>query len=302
MVIIAFSIKIDTYLQKIFYILSVFWLVIHAEIAHSQKVNQPVSNKEWIQSFPSFKIVGNLYYVGTSDLASYLITTDQGYILVNTGIASSVPMLKKNIASLGLDYKKIKILLTNQVHYDHVGAMAAMKKEAGAKFYVDAADADVLASGGKTDYEMDYLGESFLPIQPDKLLKNLDTIRLGNMQLVMLHHPGHTKGSCSFLMNIQDHGKSYKVLLANIPTIITNKKFKDITSYPTIQNDYKYTLDTMKNLQFDLWFAAHASQFDLHKKYHKNKVYDPNVFRDPKGYQDLIESITTEYQEKIAKE
>ncbi|QES90899.1 subclass B3 metallo-beta-lactamase [Rhizosphaericola mali] len=283
-------------------VILVFLILFDVDVAHAQKINQPVPNKEWTQAFPPFKIVGNLYYVGTSDLASYLITTDHGYILVNTGVASCFPMLKKNIASLGLDYKKIKILLTNQVHYDHVGAMAAMKIETGAQFYVDSADADVLKSGGKTDYEMNYLGESFLPVQPDKLLKNLDTIQLGNTQLIMLHHPGHTKGSCSFLMTIRANGKSYKVLLANIPTIITNKKFKEITSYPTIQNDYRYTMDTMKNLQFDLWFAAHASQFDLHKKYHKNKVYTPNVFRDQKGYQDLIESITTEYQEKIARE
>jgi metallo-beta-lactamase class B len=290
-------------LKKTFYfVLRLLLLLFGVNQTQAQKVNQPVSNKEWTQAFPPFNIVGNLYYVGTSDLASYLITTDQGYILVNTGVASSFPMLKKNIASLGFDYRKIKILLTNQAHYDHVGAMASMKKETGAQFYVDSADADVFASGGKTDYEMNYLGESFLPIQPDKLLKNLDTIQLGNMQLVMLHHPGHTKGSCSFLMTIRDNGKSYKVLLANIPTIITNKKFKDITSYPNIRNDYRYTLDTMKNLQIDLWFAAHASQFDLHKKYRKNEVYDPNIFRDPKGYQDLIESITTEYQEKIAKE
>ena len=165
----------------------------------AQKVHEPKTDSNWVKPYPPFRIAGNLYYVGTYDLACYLITTTQGNILINTGLAASAAQIKNNIEALGFRFADTKILLITHAHYDHTGAMAAIKKSTGAQLMVDEKDADVLATGGSSDYELGKYGATFEYVKADRLLHNNDTIKLGNMQLVMLHHPGHTKGSCSFL-------------------------------------------------------------------------------------------------------
>jgi metallo-beta-lactamase class B len=269
---------------------------------HSQTVNEPKDHPvKWSQSYEPFRVAGNLYYVGTYDLASYLIVTNKGNILINTGLADSLPIIKNNIKKLGFNYNDTKILLLTQAHYDHLGAMSAIKKETGAKLYVDQADADVLKSGGKSDYEMGKYGVTFEPITPDYILKDKDLVTLGNTKLIMLHHPGHTKGSCSFLFETKDNKRRYKVLIANMPTIIIDKKFSEVASYPTIQKDYEYTLKEMKKLDFDIWVASHASQFDLHKKHQPKDPYNPEVFMNKKEYLDEIDSLEKEYLDKLKK-
>ena len=215
-------------------------LLISSLVVSAQTVTEPKTKPEWSQSYKPFKIAGNLYYVGTYDLACYLITTTQGNILINTGLAASAVQIKSNIETLGFTFADTKILLTTHAHYDHVGAMAYIKKMTGAKFMADEKDAEVLATGGTADYELGKNGVSFKPVTADRLLHDGDTISLGNMQLVMLHHPGHTKGSCSFLFTVKDDQRSYKVLIANMPTIITERPFADITAYPDMAKDYAY--------------------------------------------------------------
>jgi metallo-beta-lactamase class B len=233
--------------------------------------------------------------VGTYDLACYLITTPQGNILINTGLAASEQQIKNNIGQLGFKYTDTKILLTTQAHYDHLGAMAAIKKSTGAQLMVDEKDAAVVNDGGSSDYAFGGNGSSFKPVTPDRLLQDGDTIRLGNMQLVMLHHPGHTKGSCSFLFTVTDQQQSYRVLIANMPTIVTEKPFAAITTYPGIAADYAYTFKAMKNISFDIWLASHASQFKMHDKHRPGDAYNPAAFKDQPGYDTALSDLQKKY-------
>ncbi len=270
-----------------------------SSVITAQKITEPKLDSDWIKPYPPFRIAGNLYYVGTYELGCYLITTSKGNILINTGTAASEALIKKNIETLGFRLRDIKILLTSQAHYDHVGAMANIKKETGAKFMVDAADADVMQTGGKSDYELGKYGVTFKPVKAGRLLYNGDTISLGNMQLVMLHHPGHTKGSCSFLFTVYDSVAAYRVLIANMPTIIVDKSFADVTAYPNISRDYAYTLQAMKNIQFDIWLCPHTSQFNLHEKHKPGDAYNPSAFIDQEGYNDELNDLQKAYDEKI---
>jgi metallo-beta-lactamase class B len=266
----------------------------------AQKVKEPKTTDEWTAPYQPFRIAGNLYYVGTYDLACYLIVTTRGNILINTGLAASAAQIKTNIETLGFRFADTKILLTTQAHFDHMGAMAAIKKMTGAKLMVDEKEADVLATGGSTDYELGKYGTSFEPVKPDRLLRDGDTIQSGNIQLVMLHHPGHTKGSCSFLFTVNDDQQSYRVLIANLPTIVTEKSFAGIPAYPGIAADYAYTLKAMKNISFDIWLASHASQFNLHDKHHPGDAYNPAAFKDQPGYDKAISDLQKQYEEKMA--
>jgi len=269
---------------------------------NAQKINEPKTTAEWTAPYQPFRIVGNLYYVGTYDLACYLITTSKGNILINTGLAASESQIKNNIEILGFKFSDTKILLTTQAHYVHMGAMAAIKESTGAQLMVDEKDAEVVASGGSSDYELGHYGTSFKPVKADRLLHDRDTIRLGDMQLVMLHHPGHTKGSCSFLFTVKDDQRSYNVFIANMPTIVTEKKFTEITTYPGIASDYAYAFNAMKNIKFDLWLASHASQFKLHDKHKPGDAYNPAAFIDQPGYDAALSDLQKKYDEKVKKD
>jgi metallo-beta-lactamase class B len=265
----------------------------------AQEIKEPKTPEDWTRPYQPFRIAGNLYYVGTYDLACYLVTTKQGNILINTGLAASDTQIKKNIETLGFKFSNIKILLTTQAHYDHMGAMAAIKKATGAQLMVDEKDAEVLTTGGSSDYELGKYGYSFKPVKADRLLHDRDTIQLGDMRLVMLHHPGHTKGSCSFLLDVKDEQRAYRVLIANFPTIVTDKKFSDIPAYPGIAKDYAYTLAAMKKLSFDIWVASHASQFNLHDKHKPGDAYNPAAFIDKEGYERSLSDLQKQYDKKI---
>jgi len=268
----------------------------------AQKVTEPKANEEWTRPYQPFRIAGNLYYVGTYDLGCYLITTSEGNILINTGLASSASEIKKNIETLGFHFTDIKILLITHAHFDHVGALAEIKKETGAKLMVDAADAPVLADGGSSDYELGKYGITFEPVKADRMLHDHDTVTLGNMNLVMLHHPGHTKGASSYLFDVKDDKRTYRVLIANMPSIIIDGKFSEVKSYPTIANDYAYTLIHLQKLRFDIWLASHASQFNLHRKHKPGDAYSPDAFFDRTGYDAVLAQLQKAYDKKLKEE
>jgi metallo-beta-lactamase class B len=280
------------------------WLLCTVFFVWAQKVVEPSTktHPEWSKPYPPFRIAGNLYYVGTYDLASYLIVTDKGNILINTGLKSSAASIKKSIESLGFKLSDTKILLNTQAHYDHMGAMAAIKKMTGAKLMMDEGDVEMAANGGLQDYAFNNKVCVYEPVKTDRILHNGDTVRLGNMQLVMLHHPGHTKGSCSYLFDVKDSKRTYSVLIANMPTIITDKKFSEIPSYPNIAADYAYTLNALKHLKFDIWLTSHAGQFDLTGKHKPGSKYNPAAFMDGKGYDEEINELQKEFDEKINNE
>jgi glyoxylase-like metal-dependent hydrolase (beta-lactamase superfamily II) len=292
--------KMNKNIFKITFSVIITLLFITSTIA--QEVHEPKVDSNWVKPYPPFRIAGNLYYVGTYDLGCYLITTKNGNILINTGTAASLTLIRNSIEALGFNFKDIKILLLMHAHYDHAGGVADIKEQTGAKVMTDAADEDVLESGGKTDYELGKYGVTFKPVKPDRLLHDGDVVKLADMQITMLHHPGHTKGACSYLFTVKDSGRSYRVLIANMPTIITDRKFADIIAYPTIQQDYAYTLKAMKNIQFDIWLAAHASQFNLQLKHPPGSAYNPSAFIDKQDYYDEINDLQKKFDEKLTKD
>jgi metallo-beta-lactamase class B len=273
--------------------------------AQTVTVTEPrqLTTPDWTKPYEPFRIVGNLYYVGTRDLACYLIVTPQGNILINTGLAASTPLIDASIKALGFKLSDTKILLTTQAHFDHMGAMAEIKKLTGAKLMVDEKDAAVAADGGASDYErFGSSGATYAPVKVDRVLKNNDVIELGGSKLVMLHQPGHTKGSCGYMMDVQDESKTYKVVIVNMPTIIVNTKFSEVTAYPGIAEDYAYTFDALKKLSFDLWLSSHAGQFSMHSKHKPGDPYNPEVFRDRAGYDKAVANFQNQFDRKVAAE
>ncbi|MGD9561585.1 MAG: subclass B3 metallo-beta-lactamase [Pyrinomonadaceae bacterium] len=264
------------------------------------QIKNPFVNPDWSKPYLGFRIAGNLYYVGTYDLASFLVVTPKGNILINTGGTDSYQLIKSSIDGLGFSLKDTRVLLITQAHFDHTGALAQIKRETGAVLEVNEPEKETLERGGATDYEMGKYGETFSPVIPDKLLRDRSIIELGGTKLTLLSHPGHTKGSSSYLVDVKDGKKTYRVLIANMPSIIIDGKFSEVKKYPNIQQDYAYTFGAMKNLKFDIWVASHASQFGLHSLRMPGDPYNPMIFGDKKAFFDQVERLEKVYQEKVA--
>ena len=280
--------------------LLLFNLCFTGVIANSQKlVPPPIMQSNWSDPYAPYRMAGNLYYVGTYDLACYLITTAEGHILINSGLAASVPMIREHIETLGFKLTDIKLMLATHAHYDHVAGFAELKKLTGAKIVMNENDAPVLADGGQSDYVFGHKGPTFAAVKADVLLRKNDTIKIGGMKIVALHTPGHTKGATSFLFDVKDDSGTYKVLVANMPTILDDTRLSGMPTYPDVAKQYAYTFDLMKNLQFDLFLASHAAQFKMHSKRKPGDAYNPKVFIDRKGYDAAIDNLYQLYQRKL---
>jgi metallo-beta-lactamase class B len=259
-------------------------------------------NPEWTTPFPGHRIVGNLYYVGTYDLTSYLIATPQGNILINTGLEGSVPLIKDSVESLGFKLKDTKILLATHAHYDHTAAMAELKRVTGARFLASDADIPTFEDGGKSDYLFTDPKFRFAPVKVDGGLKDGQKISLGGTELTVYSHPGHTRGSVSYGLTVAENGRSYHVLIANMGSINPGTVFIGNKKYPQIADDYARTFREQKKLECDIFLSSHASQYRLHDKWKPGQAYSPDTFVDPEGYKAAVANAETNYLEWLAKE
>ena len=165
---------------------------------------------DWALPFPGHRVIGNLYSVGTYGLSVFLITSDDGHILINTGMEDSVPLIRRNVESLGFRLDDVKILLTMQAHWDHTAGLAEIRQMTGAKMWATAGDAPVLNDGGFSDPH--FGGKvSFKPVEVDKVISDGEVIELGSTRLTVIETPGHTAGSSSYSMTVRENGRDYRV-------------------------------------------------------------------------------------------
>ena len=235
-------------------------------------------NPDWHRAFPAFKIAGNLYYVGTADLAVYLIHTPQGNILINSDFEQDVPMIRASIEKLGFRYNDTKIHLISHAHGDHDQATGLIKAQTDAKLMV--MEADVAEE------------ESTAPGRPgahvDRSLHDGDTVELGGSKLTAHLTPGHTKGCTMWTMQVEEGGRKLNAVIVGSPNVNPGYVLVGNKKYPQIAEDYVKTFSVLKSLPCDLFLGAHGSYFDLIGKYEKMKAGGPNPFIDPDGYRAYV--------------
>ena len=243
----------------------------------------------WTTPFPPFRIAGNLYYVGSEDLAAYLIVTPRGNILINSNLESSPPQIKKAVESLGFKFSDTKILLISHGHYDHCAGSAAIKRMTGAKYEVMAQDVPVIQSGGHNDFHYATHKEMwFPPAKVDRVLHDGDTVSLGGTTLTAHLTAGHTKGTTTWTLDERENGRTLHVVIVGSPNVNPGYKLVNNKTYPRIAADYRHEFEVLKNLPCDIFLGAHGIYFDLAEKYPRFKNGDKNVFVDPAGYKAYI--------------
>jgi metallo-beta-lactamase class B len=229
---------------------------------------------DWHRPFPAFRIAGNLYYVGTADLAAYLVHTPQGNILINSDFRQDVPLIQSSIEKLGFRYRDTKILLISHAHGDHDEGTGLIQKQTGAKLMVMEADVQEEESNG--------------PGRPgahvDRVLRDRDTVQLGGAKLTAWLTPGHTKGCTTWTMQVHDSGRTLNAVIIGSPNVNPGYLLVDNKDYPQIAQDYVKTFAVLNALPCDLFLGAHGSYFGMLAKYEKLKSGGPNPFIDPDGY------------------
>jgi metallo-beta-lactamase class B len=258
---------------------------------------------DWLVPFAPFHIIGNVYFVGSKDLGSYLITTPKGNIVINPDFDANVPMIKDSIEKLGFKYADTKILLISHAHSDHDAGAAKVIQQTGAKYDVVAPDVPVVESGGKTDFHYGNMPNGlYPPAKVDRVLHDGDKVELGDTVLTAHLTPGHTRGCTTWTVTTKEGGKSYNVVIVGSPNINPGYKLVNNTAYPQIANDYRKTFRVLKSLHADVFLGAHPDYFGMEAKYQKMKAGSPNPFIDPEGYKAYVAERQTNFEKTLTEQ
>lgn len=247
---------------------------------------------DWEKPFTPHQMIDNIYYVGTEGLATYLIVTDDGHILINTDFERTVPTLKENVEALGFKFEDIRIILGSHAHGDHMEGDALAKQMTGAQVMAMAQDVPLLKSmrpGGKEH-----------PV--DRELKDGDEVRLGGTTLTAHLTPGHTPGCTTWTMDVEENGVTYHALVAcsygaNAGYVLVNN-----SNYPQIADDYRSTYQKIRTLPVDVFLGSHGFFYDLAGKYAKlqnRKPGDPNPYIDRAGFFAHVDQVEANFENML---
>ena len=241
------------------------------------------------KAFPPHKIIGNVYYVGSQALGTFLITTPEGNILINSDYEVTVPVIKAGVEQLGFKFTDIKILLGSHAHGDHMEGDAMIKEMSGARVMAMEQDVPALQAmrpGGKAH-----------PI--DRILKDGDTVTLGGVTLTAHLTAGHSKGCTTWTFKAQENGKSYDVVIVGSAGVNPGVKLVGNADYPTIAADFVKTFAVLRSLPCDVPLGSHPGMFGMAAKF-ANVGKGPNPYIDPEGYRIEIDTNDAVYYRTLA--
>jgi metallo-beta-lactamase class B len=248
-------------------------------VAGAARLQAQNPRTDWNKPFPPHQVIGNVFYVGSEQLASFLITTPEGHILVNSSFESTVPVIRAAVEKLGFKFTDIKILVGSHAHGDHMEGDALVKELTGAQVMAMEQDVPALRN-------MRPSGKAH-PI--DRTLRDGDEVKLGGTTLVARRTAGHTKGCTTWTLQVQDGGKSYNVAIlgsigVNPGYVLVNNK-----DYPGIADDYVRSFKLLRSLPVDVFLGAHGSFYGLSEKFPRLEKGGANPFIDPEGFKAHID-------------
>ena len=268
-------------------------LILLATTAFAQE--DPVS-RSWNQPVEPFRIAGNLYYIGASDIASYLITTPKGHIVIDGGFVETVPIIVANIKTLGFKVEDVRILLSTHAHYDHAGGLAELKRITGATLYASKEDIPQLARGGLDDPQF---GNRFPfpPVWADRILRDGQRVSLGGTTLTARITAGHTRGCTSWLLR----AGGLEVVILGSPSVPSDYKLVNNPAYPDVITDYRRQFALLKSLKPDIFLASHGNFFDLKAKM-AALGSKQNPFIDREGYYKFVTAAEVRFEDRVRNE
>lgn len=249
----------------------------------------------------AFRLVGNIYYVGAKNIASYLITTPQGHILVDTGTTEMTPVITANVEKLGFKMRDIKIMLSSHAHFDHIGGHAAMKKLTGARVMAIRQDAEALEAGK----DLSPLGdEGWAPVKVDRVLKDGDTVALGGTTLRAVWAPGHTPGCTVWTTTVPDAGRNYSVALFGCGAPNGGVKLIGNPKFPALVDDAMATFRKLKTLKPDVYVSGHPQMLFAGKIDRMKAGERPHALLDPgsQAWAKMLDDAQAAFEKRVAQE
>ena len=273
-----------------------------ALVACASQAGVPGNMQQWNRPFPPYRVIDNVYYVGTNEIAQFLITTPAGLILLDSGFEATVPRLRENIEALGFHYADVKLLLTSHAHIDHVQAHALVRRQTGAEVVVSSPDAAFVESGGKGETVFDGVYE-WAPCPVDRRVNDADEVTLGGTTLTAHVTPGHTLGATTWTMQVHDQGRTLSVVFFPSANINPGVHLVGNARYPNIARDFEHSFSTWKALSCDVFLADHGDFYGMKAKYERSRE-NPSVnpFIDPAGYRAFIAQAEERFREQLAAE
>ncbi len=291
-------------------------LIMFAFDAHGQTLSPDVPTKEqlandnnlfislarkhlkWDEPEEPGRIIGPIYFVGTKGLGAFLFTTPEGHILMNTGMPPSGPMMAESIRKLGFKPEDIKIMINGHAHVDHAGAFAFFKKLSGAQVAIMKEDVPLIENGGRGDfkYSNDLVYEG---VKVDRLLRDGDTVRLGDLLFTAFHTPGHTKGATTWILNMVVSGKAYVVAFPDGAGFNPGYRLAKDPIYPGINTDFRRTHHFLEMLKPDIWLAQHNEYYDFEGKRKRALTEGVNAWTDPEGYRRFIAGKKRAFEDEV---
>jgi metallo-beta-lactamase class B len=258
--------------------------------------------RDWTTPVAPFKISGNLYYVGSRDLAAYLVVTPKGNILVNANLRSSPRQIRHSVERLGFRWEDTKILLSSQAHYDHAAGAAEVLEETHSRHMIMDGDVDVIRTGGAADFDPTIT--RFPPARVDRMLHDNDTVTLGGTTLTAHKTAGHTRGCTTWTMQTHEGGRTLNVVIvggwALNPGVALVPRHGNPAAYPGITSDFDHTFVTLKALPCDIFLGAHGAYFDMLSKLDRLPKEGPSVWIDPDGYRKNVLGAEAAYRKELA--
>ncbi|MGB9069307.1 MAG: subclass B3 metallo-beta-lactamase [Candidatus Acidiferrales bacterium] len=253
----------------------------------SRNMNRPVE---------PFHIIGNIYYVGASDITSYLIVTPAGDILIDGGFVETAPMIEANIRKLGCKLSDVKYILSSHEHLDHAGGISELQRVTGAKFVALEQEVAGLTAG-----------TSFPAAKPDRVIHDGDTVKIGTEVMTAHLTAGHTRGCTTWTTTVRDGTRICHVVFVGSASVLPMYRLIDNpgapASYPGIAQDYEKTFQVLRSLACDVFLAGHGSFYSLvDKRGVMEKKPAQNPFIDPWGYQAYILDTEADFQKELAAE
>jgi metallo-beta-lactamase class B len=265
----------------------------------------------WTTQVVPFRIADNLYYVGSQDLASYLVVTPQGIILINANLAVSPPQIRASVEALGFHWSDIKILLNGQAHFDHMAGAAEVIRETHAQNMVMDGDVSVAETGGRADFLAPSPNvPTYAPVHVDRVLHDGDTVTLGDVTLTAHKTAGHTRGCTTWTLRSHLPGEPAATLRTIV--IVGGASFWSEyhfvatpghpVSYPGITQDFQHTFFVLRALPSDVFLGAHGSYFNMLAKLKHYRKDGPRVFIDPDGYKDFVANAQDTFEKALSKQ
>ncbi|HVY85917.1 MAG TPA: subclass B3 metallo-beta-lactamase [Caulobacterales bacterium] len=267
--------------------------------AEQEPLGQMAMEGRWNEPFAPFKVMDDIYYVGTAGVSSWLITTPRGDVLIDGGVPQTPPQIIANIHALGFDIRDVKYLLNSHAHFDHAGGLAALQRASGAQMVASEGDKPALEAG-----HVDYgptAGVQFPPIRVDRVVGEGDTLSLGGVTLTAHMIPGHTRGCTGWSMDAHGaDGALHHVFFHCSATVAGASLVPE--AYPGMIAAYRTTFARVRTIEADVFLAPHAGFFDLQERRARQLAGDANAFVDAGALQRFNDEMERQFNEELARQ